>query len=61
MAASSKNKVVCMNCGREISSTRAAISDGWIISPEEGTAFCCCVCVSEYRNKQAKPKRKKNS
>jgi len=40
-----------MNCGREISSKRAAINDGWIVSEENGTIFCCCVCIQEYRSK----------
>ena len=58
----SNKKVICMNCGREISSKRAAINDGWIVSEENGTIFCCCVCIQEYRSKlkvEAKKAKKK--
>lgn len=40
-----------MNCGREMPSKRAALNDGWIISEENNTVFCCCVCIQEHRNK----------
>ena len=56
-----KNTVKCINCGREISGIKAAKSDGWIIN-EDGTIFCCCVCIGEYNRKEkanAKKKKKK--
>ena len=49
-----KNKIICMNCGREMPSKRAALNDGWIISEEDNTVFCCCVCIQEHRDKQRK-------
>ena len=53
----SKSKVKCLNCGREISGIRAAINDGWIVN-EDGTTFCCCVCISEYNKSIKVPKKK---
>lgn len=54
----SKNKVKCVNCGREISGINAAKNDGWIIQ-EDGTIFCCCVCISEHSRKVKASTRKK--
>jgi hypothetical protein len=50
-------KVKCTNCGREMSGINAAKNDGWIVN-EDGTLFCCCVCISEY-NRSKKTKKKK--
>lgn len=50
--ASNKNKIKCINCGREISGIKAAKRDGWII--QEDKIFCCCVCINEYEYKSKK-------
>ena len=51
-------KVKCVNCGREAKGIKAAKNDGWIVQ-EDGTIFCCCVCIGEYADKQKKAKKKK--
>ena len=53
-----KQKVTCINCGREISGILAAKNDGWIVQ-DDGKIFCCCVCVCEYNNKEKAAARKK--
>lgn len=55
-----RNKVKCLNCGREISGINAAKNDGWIVF-EDGKTFCCCVCISEYNKASKGSKRKKSS
>lgn len=54
MATNKKQKVVCVNCGREILGINAAKNDGWIFH-EDGNIYCCCVCIGEY-NKGKKKK-----
>lgn len=60
MATHKKQKITCVNCGREILGINAAKNDGWIFQ-EDGNIFCCCVCVCEFRDKQRKASKKKKS
>ena len=53
-----RNKIKCVNCGREISGINAAKADGWIVQ-EDGKIFCCCVCIGEYDRRGKAEKRKK--
>ena len=50
--------VTCINCGRTISGVNNAKSDGWIFQ-DDGNIFCCCACISEYKNKNKKSTTKK--
>lgn len=50
-------KIVCTNCGREISGIKKAQADGWLLDEaDEGLYFCCCVCKSENNKKKVRKK-----
>lgn len=51
-------KVVCVNCGREIKGINAAKNDGWLFE-DSGDIFCCCVCKGQYIRRNTKKKAKK--
>lgn len=51
-----KQEIVCNACGAKISGINKAKNEGWILN-EDGTNFCCCVCVQAYRDKQRNKKK----